>query len=249
MSSKSIYIPRMRSGWTQEQIQNLMLGFGIGLVTAVDFTPIGKKHGFKETPVTEFKAAFVHFDENYELECQTEKQKETYIKFWNEINMNKSYTIDLQNYYLNQYATKPREHWICLKNRNPIKRTVMNIHQVVENGRYLENLVTSQAEEINSLKEKVDGMQRVIYQLLGGLFCQKTQTDTLDHLVSVLFEDRPYSEYFTDTHPSGSNPTTRQGDENSERIARLESQIAKLAKNTTNTDDGFIPEKLLRFIN
>ena len=43
---------------------------------------------------------------------------------------------------------------------------MMNIHQVVENSRHLENLVEEQKNKIQKLEEKIDNMDSVIKQLI-----------------------------------------------------------------------------------
>jgi formylmethanofuran dehydrogenase subunit E len=70
------------------------------------------------------------------------------------------------------YQVGKKEFWICLKNKTPVRTTMMNIHQIVENSRYLENLVLEQgkqllkqAEEMNELKALVKTMLTFDQQL------------------------------------------------------------------------------------
>lgn len=162
-SNSSIYIPRMSINWSECDIKNIMFQFAIGTVSHVDFTPVNKKPGFREDFDLPIKSAFVHFTDPYI--CVNNGA------FWTNILNGESYNL----------RVTPSEYWICLKNRNPIQRTLMNIHQVAENGRHLENLITQQDEEIKNLKEtvehlsnKLEGIHNVVYQLVGGLFCQRT---------------------------------------------------------------------------
>ena len=137
----SIYIPRISTKWNEEGIRLIMKDFMIGTVSRVDFTPINKKPGFEENVDSVIMSAFVHFS------------ADTYYmgnnSFWCAIENDKSYQINVLRY----------EYWICLKNKNPVQRTMMNIHQVVENGRHLENLLTVQAEEIKNLKDAIGELQ------------------------------------------------------------------------------------------
>ena len=71
---------------------------------------------------------------------------------WNILNVGKSHRLQ---------ATLS-EYWILLKNKNPIVDTRLNIHQVVENARLLEERVLKQAEQI-------DRLQETVYQILGIL--------------------------------------------------------------------------------
>jgi hypothetical protein len=224
-SPVSIYIPRMSTVWTENHIKNVMKNNGYGTVTHVDFTPINKKPGFAEDYESDLMSAFVHFMDP--VLCADGKyywmSGAPLGEFWRKISQGQSFKIQV---------TKD-EYWICLKNKNPIKRTLMNIHQVVENGRHLESLVTTQAEEIENLKEivedltkRLDGIHSTVYQLIGGLFCQRTQNGMMNiHMYHLGFKRYKNATTEHDTHPSGIWPTTRQGDENRERIEKLENAL------------------------
>lgn len=221
-SFASIYIPRMSIGWTEEAIKGFMSDIRIGSVSHVDFTPINKKPGFGENVDSVVKSAFIHFsnpiigaDDKYHF------RSNNYLinSFWVTIENGQSYKLNVP---IGGY-------WICLKNKNPVQRTMMNIHQVVENGRYLENLITEQAEEIKKLKDTVDGLHHTVYQLLGGLYCQHSQGGILNlHLKTIGLGSGDGRTSDDDTHPSGIWPTTRQGDENSQRIEKLEHFISNI---------------------
>ena len=212
----SIYIPRMSRFWTEERIREIMtdpkIGF-IGFVSHVDFTPINKKPGFGEDIDKVVMSAFIHFSNlsDYEEDYYSNYLNE---KFWSAIINGGSYKLQVS----------PSEYWICLKNKNPIQRTLMNIHQVVENGRHVENLVQEQAKKIEELERKLDGVHQVVYQLLGGLYCQHSQTDILQHHIRVLFckeDENP----MCNNSQWGIWPTTRQGDECERRIEALENAL------------------------
>ena len=226
----SIYIPRVDSEHTEESIAYYMSEhYNIGTVCHVDFTPINKKPGFDENVKEVVKSAFVHFSDPWFCsDKQYHFQRRTYTgntTFWNTIAAGKSYKIQVSN----------NEYWICLKNKNPVQRTMMNIHQVVENGRHLENLITEQAEEIKNLKEtveeltnKIDGVHNVVYQLIGGLFCQQNQSEMIDSHLSVLYGRSGKAVNCSNW------PTTRQGDENQERIEKLEETLKTILEFDSN---------------
>ncbi len=208
-SIKSIYVPRMSTRWTEEAVMEKMARYGFGKVSNVDFTPINKKPGFGENVDLVVKSAFIHFEFINSI-----------YTLWDTLENNGSY----------KFQVDTNEYWILLKNKNPIQRTLMNIHQVVENGRHLESLITEQANEIKNLKETIDeltekiyGVHNIVYQLIGGLFCQANQKGIIKcHLKELGIGN--YEDVTTehDTHPFGIWPTTRQGDENSRRIENLE---------------------------
>ena len=125
-------------------------------------------------------------------------------------------------------------HWICLKNRNPVQRTLMNIHQVVENGRYLEGLIEEQAKtiqeqrvKIGELERNIEGIHAVVCQLVSGLFHQETQQGIQKLHVDILF-CREVNHDFKDENKWGLYPTTRQGDACEKKIADLEEKLQML---------------------
>jgi hypothetical protein len=65
------------------------------------------------------------------------------------------------------------EYWICLLNRNPVPRTYMNIHQVVENGRYLENLIQEQSKMISEQAYKIKELEKKMEALALTLIVKK----------------------------------------------------------------------------
>jgi hypothetical protein len=55
----------------------------------------------------------------------------------------------------------------------------LNIHQVVENARLLEERVLKQDSIIQKQTEQIDRLQETVYQLLGSTFCQATEIDKI----------------------------------------------------------------------
>jgi hypothetical protein len=202
---------------TVGSIKNIMASYQIGTVERVDFTPINKKPGFGENVDEIVMSAFVHFSDpilGYD-NCYN-YTSDSYLgnnDFWDTMSANQPFKLQIAR----------NEYWICLKNKNPVQYTMMNIHQVVENSRHLENLVEEQKNKIQKLEEKMYSMDSVIKQLVGGLFCQSTQEGALDTHLGVLdgedFSSKPLPE---NTHNWSHWPTTRQGDDCEKRIADLE---------------------------
>ena len=98
----------------------------------------------------------------------------------------------------------------------------------------LRKIVENHAEEIEHCKS-------VIYQLVGGLFNQKTQKWIGKSHVNVLYgtsnEDEEEEANDSEANDSEANdseandyvwPTTRQGDEHEERIRKMEETMRKL---------------------
>ena len=227
-SEYSIYIPRVSTGHTVESIQHILNYISVGVIYRVDFTPINKKPGFGDDVDSVVKSAFIYFSHiNREVGSEGEK-------FWIKILSGKSYRIQV---YANEY-------WICLKNKNPVKSTMMNIHQVVENSRHLEGLLVSQQkiiqeqeERIKHLDTKIDSLDSVIRQLIAGLYCKKTQSGIAEVHRRILNNnislDKPLPE---DTHKWNNWPTTRQGDECESRLTDLEERFKRLESDLDTYD-------------
>ena len=85
--------------------------------------------------------------------------------------------------------------------------------------------------KIDVLEKKIDGVQDVVYQLLGGLFNQKTQSNVLDTHSSILLGDKYQPKSNENSRYQGEfsvYPTTRQGDKHEEEIQLLKQQVSKL---------------------
>ena len=230
----SIYIPRVDSEHTEESITYYMAQHSIGTVSHIDFTPINKKPGFKENVNEVVKSAFVHFSDPWFCSDKLYYfQSRTYMgnnKFWETIASGQSYKLQVSD----------NEYWLCLKNKSPVQRTMMNIHQVVENGRHLEGLIEAQektiqeqADRIEALERKLEGTHKVVYQLLGGLFNQLDQCGILNHHADILMCKEDVTS-FKDISKWGSWPTTRQGDVCEKRILNLENKMKNLENDLTD---------------
>lgn len=87
--------------------------------------------------------------------------------------------------------------------------------------------------KIDSLEKKLNGVENVVYQLLGGLFNQSTQSIILDSHLCCLRGNKhsdEINEYATSSEINEVTiwPTTRQGDRNEEEIRLLKQQVSKL---------------------
>ena len=237
----SIYIPRMKKVHSELSISETMSYAGIGLVSYVDYTSIDKKQAFSETDDSEFVSAFVHFLATPRCDSHIvyNRQHEYLLAKKNRQNANFWDVVDNEQPFRLQVSSD--EYWICLKNKKPVKRTRMNVHQIVENCAYLENLVEEQAVKIACLEQalartnenfvaqanQMSDTQAIIYQLLGGLFNHQTQKEILGLHVGMLLG----SESIQTNHQPlcdgkwGINPTTRQGDECEKRIETLENEL------------------------
>lgn len=198
-SNASIYIPRIRSTHTEASITYIIRRFNIGRVFRVDFTHINKKPGFQEIDGL-FMSVFIHFSDSF---------KNINIQFWEDIFAGRPHKLEISN----------QEFWICLKNKNPVQFTRMNIHQVVENARHLENVVFEQQKLIEELKNKMENQMKIIDGLVENFvkisenIQQNDETNdnssTTETTVSLTDDDSDISdptEYMNSNHLNNDNP-------------------------------------------
>jgi hypothetical protein len=206
VTAATIYIPRILSILTEFDVANIFGNFEIGFVSRVDFTAIGKKPGFKEEEESNVRAAFVHVQYFYdtklgdEIQAALEKEKEYRL-------------------YISDTS-----YWMLLKTKTPIKATNMNIHQVVDNCRYLEGIVEQQQKQIEEMSTLIKCLQGEVYQLIGGLYNQSTQTNMIEYHIANLYNDKENIKKYAETTDISKWdiwPTTRQGD-------HLEKQVEKI---------------------
>ena len=180
----TIYVPRMSSEHDEYCVMSEFENQQIGKVSRVDFVPINKKPGFTEEVGMFVRSAFIHFD----YYCNNEKS----IKIMEKLCRGGNHRIDVL------ITTSPYDHqghtyeyWILLKATNPIQKTMMNRHQIVENCRFLETkldeqaeIIDKQAKIIEKLESTVNGLQNVVYQMIPRTF---ETGDSQNYAVDVLF--------------------------------------------------------------
>ena len=165
----SIYIPRIGINTDEISMQIVFDKLLIGRVSRVDFVPIDSN--------TRMKKAFVHMSEYYDTEIAFE------IK--DAFNNNIAYQLypDVDS----------RHYWILLKNKCPIPETTLNVHQLAENHRILEEVVFKQTEQIDGLQrsnermaEQIERLQQTLEQFLGHTTMSEKQ---FKMFVDVLYDN------------------------------------------------------------
>ena len=95
-----------------------------------------------------------------------------------------------------------------------------SIESIQKENTELRHIIAAHAGQIERNKQ-------VIFQLLGGLFNQRSQSIILQsHLCSLFGEDSIYKNEVSSQELIW--PTTRQGDEHEERIKYLEDKLRRL---------------------
>lgn len=173
MNMMSIYIPRISNEYNESCIRYVMMQNNIGTVNCVDFTPINKNPGFTEKINGNFRSAFVHFSDPVSFNGTYLYDDNSVSDFWDEIEKGKSYKIQVNN----------NEYWICLKNKNPVQRSMMNIHQVVENGRYLEKLIHSQTAILEKHSRLIETQRELINSQYSIIKQLKNKIEKLEYKV------------------------------------------------------------------
>jgi len=98
---------------------------------------------------------------------------------------------------------------------------------------YLEDHIASIKKENIDLKKHAEWLEEhlastrmTVSQLIGGLFCQKTQRGMIDTHLEILYPERECTTHYKEDTDTGSEwPTTRQGDELEKKFALLEARI------------------------
>jgi hypothetical protein len=146
----SFYIPRVLWDVTEDSIR-IQLSPLFGKVIRVDFTPIHKKPGFIEhlNPADKYKSAFVHFAYFYEKcwirQCNSFVHVEELVR-----------SIYEDNNPFRYYHENGAGFWLLVKNYKPIPVTLMNVHQIVDNGRLLEERLNTLEPKINLLEQDME---------------------------------------------------------------------------------------------
>lgn len=89
------------------------------------------------------------------------------------------------------------------------------------------------SEQLRYHDYSIRNLTDVVYQFIGGLYNQETQTGILEYKLANLFtsdsaNDSRLKKKVINTSKWGSCPTTRQGDENEKRIEELEKKVSEL---------------------
>jgi len=131
----SYYIPRVRKYHTQQSIVNMFYAKAIGYVRRVDFVPIEGRDA------DNFVSAYVHFDSLYDSPVQRD------------IYQTIVYGSNGQGREAFKFYLSDMEYWLINLNLTPIPETILNIHQIDENHKILEDRVNELEATIHMLRD------------------------------------------------------------------------------------------------
>lgn len=139
----SFYIPRVSCYYTIDDIIATFRLLYIGEVARVDIN--GK--------VNDYMSVFVHMDYLYDSEIA-----------WNIVNC----TYKKNSYY--RLWVEEDTYWRLLKNNNPVEDTYLNIHQLAESNRILEEKVSKLEEKLEEKSETIARLHAVTLRLIYSVF-------------------------------------------------------------------------------
>lgn len=191
----SVYIPKIYKGRGFEKIGSVFFELRVGKVERVDFVPFKN-----ERDSGNYRSAFVYFTKLY-------TDKPNFILA--EIESKGKYLLNLDsNIAVSKYTNS--EYWILLKNNSPIEETTMNIHQLSNNMKLMEEKMTKIEEtnkflieenqklrkEIELLKATMENnVEHAICDLHSSLDVAQDKISRLQRngskLIEQLFEDEP----------------------------------------------------------
>jgi hypothetical protein len=143
-STISLYVPRMSTAFNEERVRAVFDRLMIGQVTRVDFASINA--GQHLSSGDRFQKAFIHLSHYYDTEAA------------NHLRSSLKTTQDSVRVFPDLFSQQV--YWIVLLNKNPVAETKLNIHQVVENHRILEQVVFQQVAVIQCLEAKLEQLIR-----------------------------------------------------------------------------------------
>ena len=79
---------------------------------------------------------------------------------------------------------------------------------------------------IDILEKKISSVQDELYQIVGGIYNQQTQSNVIDNHLSQIYHGK--TSVAIDEEKESIWPTTRQGDANEEEIKLLKQQVSRL---------------------
>ena len=176
----TFYIPRIYGNYTVSDIIATFRLLYIGEVSRVDITEKNEA----------YTTAFVHMDHLYDSEIAWQVINTTY-------NENSPYKLWVE----------PECYWLILKNTNPVEETYLNIHQLAENARLLE-------EKVKASEDKIDRLEYVIHKLCRTIYERHDIYDTYN----FMHYNEHYSEGYLSTNAAS---RTKQLEQYKQEIAAM----------------------------
>jgi hypothetical protein len=224
----SIYIPLLNSKVTEEAIQSEMEKF-IGKIDRVVITDVFKR-STNNYHSEYMRSAYIYFDPHAPQEMYVE-----HIKEWWKRNEPYCYKNFAQQNYIHIYDNTLSAVEVRRRNSSAVQLNEYPLQKFIE----------LQQQQIETLEKKVKASQDVLYDFIGGLYCQRTQGEEIEKLIANLCDRPPIDVTENDDEESEQPkpekqtskwsfwPTTRQGDECEREIEALKEEIKMLKSQMT----------------
>lgn len=152
-SPVSFYVPRISKRYEEQYVIDAFNGIGIGVANRVDFAPLvpvapGQRES-AESLGCPYQKAFVHMEYLHDTDIG-------WTIYDSVVGADNSCRV-----YPN-----PKEYWILMNNKMAVPAVNLNVHQIAENHRILEQTVMAQAAQIEKLDEVVNIQATQITRLL-----------------------------------------------------------------------------------
>jgi hypothetical protein len=163
----SIYIPRIDTKYDERSIVAAFANLGLAKVSRVDFVKLDDQFPRNGR----FRMAFVHMPDGLYDTPIANDIRDAHVN-------NKGFHL-----YPDYPSFDAGIFWILLKNTRPVAETTLNVHQLAENHRILEETTT---KNISALGETVSVLGETISKLEETVSAQADQIDRLQQTVYQL---------------------------------------------------------------
>jgi exonuclease VII large subunit len=158
--------------------------------------------------------------QNYNIDFELEELRDTLVAKLLAMVIKNRENQSCINKFIDEKMREQDETIKELKNKNQQLESVVynlqeQIHQLMED---------KNKERIDKVEKDLTNAKEVIYQIIGGIFNSKTQQNNRDLHTEILYSTDMNID-LEQLKRENMWPTTRQGDENQERIQRIEEKL------------------------
>jgi hypothetical protein len=239
-----------------------------GHICRIDFTDVNKKPGFTEKVNGLFKSVFIHFDAIHVtaqsiVRVLNSGQSHTFYpscinEFWillkvkkpiQDTFMNNSQIVENCRYLEKIVEEHSRQleaqSFVLAEQSQKLEEQSQKLEEQSQKLEEQSQKLEEQSQKLEEQSQKLEAVTGVVYQLLGGLFNQRSQAGIIGEHLHRLFPDLEVRSEFTNGSCIGGTwPTTRQGDELECRVTHLEAVISDMSSipDLESTESESLPD-------
>ncbi len=159
----SLYIPRVNiQKWTANQILSLIANKFHCAAAYIDFVPYSEDPALKLQPKTKkpFQAPYMN----------ASPFVSAFVHVVPSAHLNNLYANQDHNFHI-KFKPDPqqKEFWMVFKNRDPVPRTHLNIHQVVDSAVLLNQQVQTMQLQIDQMLQTIHQLHNYIAQIVNHI--------------------------------------------------------------------------------